>query len=111
MNDATVTWGGNNATGVPTGYLVQWFQNGKALPPVTVPQTAAQDAAGYSSDFTSATGITPAPGDTIAVTVQEVSSVTSSINGVATASTPASVQIPTAPVQLSTPSNVVLALS
>jgi hypothetical protein len=111
MNDATLTFSANNATGTPTGYLVVWSQNGTALPPVTIPQTAAQDASGYTSDFTSATGVTPAPSDTLGATVQAIDSANSAINSVVVPSTPATVTVPAVTPQLSPPANVALALS
>jgi|HubBroStandDraft_2_1064218.scaffolds.fasta_scaffold30817_3 hypothetical protein len=110
MNDATLTWAAA-ASGVPTGYVVTWSINGSALPSVTVPQTAAQDTSGYSQDFISATGRTPAPGDTIGATVQAVDATGKYLPSAVVTSTPASVTVPAAPVQLGPPVNVVLALS
>jgi len=109
MNDATVSWT-KSLTGTPTQYAVVWSQNGTALPPVTYPVTAANDASGYTSDFETATGKTTSPGDVLAVTVQAIDTVNNLSSAIVT-STPSSVTVPTAPVAPGSPQNVTLALS
>jgi len=110
MSDATVTWN-PTTTGTPTAYLVAWSQNSIALPAISVPVSAQQDASGYSNDFaTSNPTVALNPGDTLAVTVQAVDT-KNNLQGPVTPSVPASVQIPTAPVAPGSPTNVVLALS
>jgi hypothetical protein len=110
MNDAIVSWS-KALTGAITGYAVVWTQNGNPLPAVVVPATAQQDAQGYSSDFTTATGVTPKPGDVLGASVATLDA-TDSLESAVVASTPATVTIPLPPpVAPGVPQNVTLALS
>ena len=110
MNDATVSWSASLA-GTPTGYVVQWSQNGTPIPPNTVAANSAQDTSGYSQDFATANPLVAVnPGDVIGVTVQAVDA-TNNLSSSAVPSTPPTVTEPTAPVAPGDPQNVTLVLS
>ena len=98
--NATLTWRsnpGNTAPGIKvTGYSVVWTQNGVALPADAIPATPFGEATGYSIDFITSTGITPAPGDVIGGSVDTVDSVDNLVSAF-TPSVPATITEPTPP--------------
>jgi hypothetical protein len=109
MADVTASWDASPSSNV-TGYSISWVQNTNPAIVVLIPRTSAQDSSGYTSDFASATGITPAPGDVIGATLIVMDAV-DKLQGPVQSFTPASVTIPTVPVAPQPATNLVLALS
>lgn len=108
MAQPTLTWGASPSSDV-TQYSITWTQNGTALPVVIVPQTAAQDASGYSSAISA---VSPAPvlkaGDTIGASIVA----TDTNSGLSSSPvTPAAIVIPVVPVPPQPPQNVVLSMA
>ena len=96
MNDVIANWLASPSSGV-LGYTPTWSQNGTVVgTPTMIPSNSGNDASGYSSDFSTATGITPGPGDVI--TCLLVVNGTGGLNGPVQTPTPSSITIPTVPV-------------
>lgn len=94
MPDATLSWQ-PAVTGTVTGYQVTWMYKTVAQPPISVPRTAASDAAGYVRDFDSDNPtIHPVAGDVIDATIVTVDATD---NLMSTPVTPPAVTIPTPP--------------
>jgi len=91
--DITASWPADASPNVNT-YTLTWMRNGAALPPVTIPQSAALDATGYTADFNSNNPtVTLAPGDVVTASVVANDTV-DSLNSTPTVSTPLTIPIP-----------------
>jgi hypothetical protein len=109
--NAMATWQKSPSSNVET-YLVAWIYNGNPAATVKVPQSAAGDSGGYSSDFLSGNPtITQLnPGDTVDCTITADDTVD---NLLSTGVTPPAVIVPTPPppVAPAPPASVALALT
>jgi hypothetical protein len=114
--DATLAFPASVPTnGTPNSYLVTWLYGAAGGPPVaqtpiSIPQSAAQDLTGYTSDFGSAfPSITLAPGDTLGATVVAVDATNAALNSPPVVAP--TVTIPAAPVPLLPPASAAITIT
>jgi hypothetical protein len=90
-------------------YGVAWLLNGSAVGTIMIPQSAAMDTSGYSTDFAAANPtVTLAGGDTVSASVAAMD-VTDSLNSAPVSAGP--LTIPTVPTVPQPPVNVTLTLT